>query len=243
MGRPLFLLVAFLVFLAFACSSNASKPPLDDIIFGDTNDITSDDGVPNDTYPFSEVDPGATTDEEDGPTDNEQFPDQTTGDTLTYPDEEDADNEYPDDAQPDGYEPDDLLADGDELYDSEMPDQPTPICTPYETIECLYNGPAEKKDVGLCKAATKTCNGDGLGWSACTGEVLPTTEVCNSGFDENCNGFTDEDVDEDGDGWSTCGGDCCDNTDQCTDPLKVNPGAIEVPGDGVDNDCNGQKDE
>ena len=49
-------------------------------------------------------------------------------------------------------------------------------------------------------------------------------------------------VDEDGDGWTTCDGDCCDNTTQCANPALVNPGAYEVPGDGVDNDCDGNID-
>jgi hypothetical protein len=49
-------------------------------------------------------------------------------------------------------------------------------------------------------------------------------------------------VDEDGDGWTTCQGDCCDNTSQCANPALVNPGAYEVPGDGVDNDCDGVVD-
>ena len=49
-------------------------------------------------------------------------------------------------------------------------------------------------------------------------------------------------VDEDGDGWTTCQGDCCDNTSQCANPALVNPGALEVDGDGVDNDCDGHVD-
>ena len=49
-------------------------------------------------------------------------------------------------------------------------------------------------------------------------------------------------VDEDGDGWTTCEGDCCDNAQQCANPALVNPGAFEVAGDSVDNDCDGQVD-
>lgn len=49
-------------------------------------------------------------------------------------------------------------------------------------------------------------------------------------------------VDEDGDGWTTCDGDCCDNTSECANPAIVNPGAYEVAGDGVDNDCDGAVD-
>lgn len=47
-------------------------------------------------------------------------------------------------------------------------------------------------------------------------------------------------VDEDQDGWSYEDGDCCDSAAAfCSDlPELVNPGAIEVPGNQVDDDCN-----
>ncbi|MFO0586565.1 MAG: choice-of-anchor L domain-containing protein [Polyangiaceae bacterium] len=46
--------------------------------------------------------------------------------------------------------------------------------------------------------------------------------------------------DEDGDGWKVSDGDCCDSAAAgCSQkPELVNPGALEYPGDGVDNDCN-----
>lgn len=47
--------------------------------------------------------------------------------------------------------------------------------------------------------------------------------------------------DEDGDGFGAC--DCCDSTDEgCTEPARVNPGAIEVAGNGLDDDCDGTVD-
>ncbi|HEY1553671.1 MAG TPA: putative metal-binding motif-containing protein [Kofleriaceae bacterium] len=49
-------------------------------------------------------------------------------------------------------------------------------------------------------------------------------------------------VDNDGDGYTTCDGDCCDDPTQCSNPAVVNPGAYDVPGDGVDNDCDGTID-
>ena len=42
------------------------------------------------------------------------------------------------------------------------------------------------------------------------------------------------DVDEDGDGWTDLAGDCNDNN------ASIYPGALEVAGDGVDQDCDGE---
>jgi len=47
----------------------------------------------------------------------------------------------------------------------------------------------------------------------------------------------DENSDYDGDGYTACGGDCNDNDD------SVNPSAVEIIGDGIDNNCNGTIDE
>jgi hypothetical protein len=50
--------------------------------------------------------------------------------------------------------------------------------------------------------------------------------------------------DLDGDGFTTCDGDCCDVAGPgCPDPASVNPGAFDVPGNGVDDDCNGAADD
>ncbi len=46
-------------------------------------------------------------------------------------------------------------------------------------------------------------------------------------------------LDVDGDGWTVADGDCCDEpgTPACDEPAKVNPGAYEFLGNGVDDDC------
>jgi hypothetical protein len=69
-------------------------------------------------------------------------------------------------------------------------------------------------------------------------------EIPGNFIDDNCNGLTDEtgamDMDQDGDGFTPAQGDCMDIGEGAQ---FVNPNAIEVPGDGVDNNCNGQTDE
>jgi len=71
-------------------------------------------------------------------------------------------------------------------------------------------------------------------------------EVCDDGIDNNCNGQVDEGcltcTDGDGDGYAVEGGACgaidCNDNDSA-----INPGAVEVCDDGIDNNCNGQVDE
>jgi hypothetical protein len=59
-------------------------------------------------------------------------------------------------------------------------------------------------------------------------------------LDDNCDGIVDNGNfygDADADGFSVVQGDCND-----TD-ASINPGATEVVGDGIDNNCNGTIDE
>lgn len=58
-------------------------------------------------------------------------------------------------------------------------------CTTGTTRSC-YTGPAGTAGVGVCRAGTQTCTGGS--WGACTGQVLPSTDVCGNMIDEDCNG-------------------------------------------------------
>jgi hypothetical protein len=116
-------------------------------------------------------------------------------------------------------------------------------CTPGATQDC-YTFEPETQDVGECHSGTQTCNEFGTAWNLCDGEAGPeNSDLCANGLDDNCNGMADEDLDADGDGFTACGGDCCDEPGAvCSNPDLVNPGAFEVDGNMVDDDCDGTAD-
>ena len=60
-----------------------------------------------------------------------------------------------------------------------------PPCQPAETRVC------GQTDVGACSYGTIACVG-GM-WGLCEGAVYPTSEVCDNGVDDDCDGFTDGD--------------------------------------------------
>ena len=117
------------------------------------------------------------------------------------------------------------------------------LCIP-GTIEPCYTGPADTIGQGTCVGGTQTCVAEGSGFAACEGEVVPVTELCGNQLDDDCNGTIDDNLDLDNDGWGACDGDCCDIlSGNCSDPALVNPGAYEVAGNLVDDDCDGIEDE
>jgi hypothetical protein len=64
---------------------------------------------------------------------------------------------------------------------------------------------------------------------------------CIGGQCVTCNSAT---TDCDGDGWLVADGDCCDQPGAAcgNDPAMVNPGALELLGNGIDDNCNGLVD-
>ncbi len=95
--------------------------------------------------------------------------------------------------------------------------------------------------LGVCEMGTLVCaNGQLL----CEQTVQPGAELCGNGLDDNCDGTIDENPDLDGDGFGVCDGDCCELPGQCGEvaPHLVNPGALDVTGNGVDDDCDGVVD-
>ena len=119
--------------------------------------------------------------------------------------------------------------------------------------QSCYSGPSNTAGVGVCRTGTQTCSGGSFG--SCEGEVTPTAEVCN-GQDDNCDGQTDEGVqttfyrDGDGDGYGNAtmttqactapAGYATNNTDCNDSSAAIHPGATEVCGDSIDQDCDGE---
>lgn len=119
-------------------------------------------------------------------------------------------------------------------------------CDPGNTQFCDYQGPEGTEGVGPCKAAKRTCQEDGT-WGKCTGGYEPVPEIgelCGNDIDDDCDGIKDNGVDYDGDGFGSCN-DCCEVESDCPgfDPATVYPGAYEMIGDEIDNNCNGKIDE
>ena len=130
--------------------------------------------------------------------------------------------------------------DGDESNGCET-FQNTCECIPGQTTSCY---PYDNKyvGIGICQAGTSTCHSDGY-WNICEGYVLPSkSEIANNGLDDNCNGQVDEqNVDLDGDGWTAEQGDCCDDPEVCNAnaPESINPDAYDIPGNSIDDNCDG----
>jgi hypothetical protein len=118
-------------------------------------------------------------------------------------------------------------------------DDNDPTITSSASRAC-YEGKAGTLGVGECHAGMQICAA-GI-WSSCAGQVLPSGEACN-GLDDDCNGKVD-----DGLGTITCGlGTCTQTVAACTGGVlgvcKVGTPAVEVCGDGKDNDCDGLVDD
>lgn len=78
---------------------------------------------------------------------------------------------------------DGLDGDADGLVDEGCP------CTAGATQAC-YPGAASTRDLGECASGVQQCEGTSEfgSWGPCTDATLPAAEVCDSGFDEDCDG-------------------------------------------------------
>ena len=76
-----------------------------------------------------------------------------------------------------------------------MPDLPDLVgcsCAAGDMHAC-WSGDPSKRNVGACKDGTQTCSsaGEFATYGACMGAVLPASENCTNGVDDDCNGKTD----------------------------------------------------
>lgn len=59
-------------------------------------------------------------------------------------------------------------------------------CSGNDSRAC-YTGPPGTSGVGECRSGTQRCGGDGI-LTPCEGDVLPQTELCGDGRDQDCSG-------------------------------------------------------
>lgn len=100
--------------------------------------------------------------------------------------------------------------------------------------------------LGTCPDGSINCNNscvniltDKNNCGTC-GNACAANQDCLQGTCGVCDSAT---TDCDGDGWLVSEGDCCDKPGFCgANPALVNPGAFEVVGNGIDDNCNGKVD-
>ncbi|NUO48172.1 MAG: hypothetical protein HOV80_04865 [Polyangiaceae bacterium] len=61
-------------------------------------------------------------------------------------------------------------------------------CEPGTVASC-FDGPPEAAGVGECAMGVAVCLPDGSAFGPCEGDILPTSQQCGTGIDQDCDGF------------------------------------------------------
>mgnify|MGYP000029136332 CR=1 FL=1 len=183
-----------------------------------------------------------------------EHPSQETSD-RDHPTEEPQGIDEPNKTDAGEYLPEEHTKEGpqvnERVHNTETTTTETPEGPPVEKEYCL--SPGQKQDcyesypgshnMGLCQKGTKLCLSSKV-WGPCTGQVIPTQELCN-GKDDNCNGIIDDLSPK------TCSltptpKPCNNGLAQCENGklnCKVrNPQSTEDCENGIDDDCDGKID-
>jgi hypothetical protein len=100
------------------------------------------------------------------------------------------------------------------------------VCVPGAAVDC-YTGAPASLDHGTCHVGTKTCNGDGTAFSACSGDTLPAAQLCSAAdVDTDCDGIKPtvlytENFDTGGESWTVDG-------EWSIGALPANPSSCQV---------------
>lgn len=122
---------------------------------------------------------------------------------------------------------------GTDCNDADAAIHPDATETPYDTIDqdCIGGDLVDVDADGYraVQVGGDDCQDDNAA-------IHPAAPEAEDGIDNNCDGRIDETTDafdDDGDGYSEVDGDCNDAD------LDIFPGSIEIPYDGIDDDCSG----
>jgi hypothetical protein len=77
---------------------------------------------------------------------------------------------------------------------ADQPDQTGCSCVPGESRACWPSSARPSaRGVGACKDGTQACNdaGELSSFGPCLGAMLPSSEICTNGIDDDCSGATD----------------------------------------------------